>query len=234
MRFVVAARESTRVHPRCLEFLDVLALGIARDADGDMHWAPGAQALVYVEEVPPRGSDPALDEWLSLADAFDALIDDVCVYESETALRDARRLRHAVPAHMNDRGAKRRSFGGRKVSTDWAVPYARLAEAIGVARQLADDAGIEQAVIYGHAGNGHPHQNFIATDGAHLERIERVVEATLRHVIALGGTVAAEHGIGKIKRRWLHMQMSPLQVRAMRAIKHELDPAGILAPGNVL
>ena len=234
LRFVVAARESTRVHPRCLEFLDVLALGIARDADGDMHWAPAAQALVYVEEVPPRGSDPALDEWLSLADAFDALIDDVRVYESETALRDARRLRHAVPAHMNDRGAKRRSFGGRKVSTDWAVPYARLAEAIGVARQLADDAGIEQAVIYGHAGNGHPHQNFIATDGAHLERIERVVEATLRHVIALGGTVAAEHGIGKIKRRWLHMQMSPLQVRAMRAIKHELDPAGILAPGNVL
>jgi FAD/FMN-containing dehydrogenase len=89
-------------------------------------------------------------------------------------------------------------------------------------------------VTYGHAGNGHPHQNFIAHDADELARIERVVEATLREVIALGGTVAAEHGIGKLKRKWLPLQMSPLQVRAMSAVKRELDPAGILAPGNVL
>ena len=143
-------------------------------------------------------------------------------------------MRHAVPAHMNERGSARRAYGGRKVSTDWAVPYRHLARAIGLARALATDAGIGQAVIYGHAGNGHPHQNFIATDADALARIERVVEATLREVIALGGTVAAEHGIGKIKRQWLPLQMSPLQVRTMRAVKRELDPAGILAPGNVL
>ena len=102
-------------------------------------------------------------------------------------------------------------------------------------RELAtNEAGIEQAVIYGHAGNGHPHQNFIAHDADELRRIERVVEATLREVIELGGTVAAEHGIGKLKRKWLPMQMSPLQVRMMQSVKHELDPAGILAPGNVL
>jgi FAD/FMN-containing dehydrogenase len=135
---------------------------------------------------------------------------------------------------MNERGAARRPQGGRKVSTDWAVPYAQLERAIGRARGLARDAGLEQPVTYGHAGNGHPHQNFIANDADELARIERVVEATLREVIALGGTVAAEHGIGKIKRKWLPMQMSPLQVRTMQAVKHELDPAGILAPGNVL
>jgi FAD/FMN-containing dehydrogenase len=89
-------------------------------------------------------------------------------------------------------------------------------------------------VTYGHAGNGHPHQNFIANDGDELVRLDKVVEATLREVIALGGTVAAEHGIGKIKQKWLSLQMSPLQVRTMRAVKRELDPAGILAPGNVL
>jgi glycolate oxidase len=171
---------------------------------------------------------------LMLAESFGALTDDVRVYEGETALREARRVRHAVPAHMNERGDARRSFGGRKVSTDWAVPYPRLADAIARARALADEAGIEQAVIYGHAGNGHPHQNFIAHDADELARIERVVEATLRDVLALGGTVAAEHGIGKLKRKWLPLQMTPLQLRVMQAMKHELDPAGILAPGNVL
>ena len=234
LRFVVAARESAAVHPRCLEFFDVLALGIVRMAEKTPGWALGAEAFVYVEEVAPRGTEPALDDWLSLAESYSAAIDDVRVYDGETALREARRVRHAVPAHMNERGAARRQHGGRKVSTDWAVPYAQLARAIERARSLAADAGIEQAVTYGHAGNGHPHQNFIADDADELARIERVVEATLKEVIALGGTVAAEHGIGKIKRKWLTMQMSPLQVRGMTAVKRELDPAGILAPGNVL
>ena len=234
LQFVVAAREDVTVHPRCLEFFDVLALAIARDAGESPTWAQAASAFVYVEEVPPNGVDPALDEWLALAEQHGALVDDVRVYEGETALREARRVRHAVPAHMNERGAARRVHGGRKVSTDWAVPYRHLAQAIGHARTLASDAGIEQAVIYGHAGNGHPHQNFIAGDAGELARIEAVVEATLREVIALGGTVAAEHGIGKIKRKWLPLQMSPLQVRTMHAVKRELDPFGILAPGNVL
>ena len=234
LRFVVAARESRTVHPRCIEFFDALALGIVREAEAPSDWATGAAAFVYVEEVPPAGRDPALDEWLALAESHGARVDDVRVYEGEPALREARRVRHAVPAHMNERGAARRAHGGRKVSTDWAVPYPHLAAAIGRARALADEARVPQAVTYGHAGNGHPHQNFIAHDSDELARIERVVEATLREVIALGGTVAAEHGIGKLKRKWLPLQMSPLQVRAMRAVKRELDPAGILAPGNVL
>ncbi len=234
LQFIVAARESRGVHPRCLEFFDVLALAIARDAEGSSGWALGATAFVYVEEVPPDGTDPALDAWLALAETHGAIVDDMRVYEGETALREARRVRHAVPAHMNERGGARRQHGGRKVSTDWAVPYRQLSRAIGRARALADEAGIAQAVIYGHAGNGHPHQNFIADDADALARIDKVVEATLREVIALGGTVAAEHGIGKLKRKWLPLQMSPLQVRTMEAVKHELDPAGILAPGNVL
>ncbi|HEY2025785.1 MAG TPA: FAD-binding oxidoreductase [Gemmatimonadaceae bacterium] len=234
LRFVVAARESARVHPRCLEFFDALALDITRVAEGSTDWALGASAYVYAEEVPRRGDEASLDDWLALAESHGALADDVRVYEGETALREARRVRHAVPAYMNERGAARRVHGGRKVSTDWAVPYRSLARAIGRARALAQEAGIAQAVTYGHAGNGHPHQNFIAHDAGELARIERVVEATLREVITLGGTVAAEHGIGKIKRKWLSLQMSPLQVRAMEAVKHELDPEGILAPGNVL
>jgi FAD/FMN-containing dehydrogenase len=234
LRFVVAARESDVLSPRCIEFFDELALEIVRTAEGSRDWAPGASAFVYVEEEPPAGVAPALDSWLDLAEQCEGRVDDARVYDSESALRDARRVRHAVPAHMNERGDARRAFGGRKVSTDWAVPYHRLGEAIARARSLARDAGVDQAVIYGHAGNGHPHQNFIAHDADELGRIERVVEATLREVLAMGGTVAAEHGIGKLKRKWLPLQMTPLQLRGMKAVKHELDPAGILAPGNVL
>ena len=233
LRFVVDAREASDVTPRCLEFFDARALDVARSAEGNEGWASGAAALVYVEEASSQGEDPPLDAWLAHAERFHARESDILVYEGEAALRDARRVRHAVPATMNERGARRRAAGGRKVSTDWAVPYRRLAESIAEARRLADDAGVEQAVIYGHAGNGHPHQNFIAQDADELARIDRVVEATLKHVISVGGTVAAEHGIGKLKRRWLPLQLGKAQLGVMRAVKRELDPESILSPGNL-
>lgn len=237
LAFVVDARRSPAVHARCLEYFDVLAFGIARHADGGAPWAPEAQALVYVEETgaTEQGDDALpLDAWLALAEAHHAHTGDIRVYDSPAALREARRIRHAIPSTMNERGAAFRAGGGRKVSTDWAVPYPRLAEALHRARDIARAHGVSQGVAYGHAGNGHPHQNFIARDADELHRVERVVEATLREVLAMGGTVAAEHGIGKLKRRWLPMQASALQLGVMQALKRELDPLGLLAPGNVL
>lgn len=231
--FIIAARSSTDVSPRCLEYFDGRALEVARTAEGAAEWARGAGALVYTEQVATAGSEIPLDRWLALAEQHGATEDDIAVYEGASALRDARRLRHTVPATMIERGSRYRAAGGRRVSTDWAVPYRHLKEAIAESRRLATEAGIDQPVVYGHAGNGHPHQNFIARDSSELARMEQVVEQTLRYVVTVGGTVAAEHGIGKIKRRWLPLQLTPLQLGMMRAIKRELDPAGGLAPGNL-
>jgi glycolate oxidase len=231
LAFVVAARASA-LAPRCLEYLDDLALGLTALAHGDRMAPIGAAAAVYAEDA--GEDDVDLDAWLALAERHGAVGEEVRMFEGSSALREAREARHAIPATMNERGARCRPAGGRKVSTDWAVPYPRLGEAIAQARAHARAAGIEQAVIYGHAGNGHPHQNFIAADAGEVKRIERVVEETLRTVIEMGGTVAAEHGIGKIKRKWVGLQLSEMQMGAMRAMKRELDPLGILAPGNVL
>jgi glycolate oxidase len=219
LALVVAIREAAELRPRCIEYFDEVSHQIARQKSG---------ALLYVEDV----GDP--EKWVEFIDRQGATHDDIVVFEGDTALREARAFRHAVPATMNERGTARRAFGGRKVSTDWAVPYRSLARAIAEARRLIEEAGLPQPAIYGHAGNGHPHENFVAADADELHRIERVVEATLRYVVEQGGTVAAEHGIGKLKRRWLCLRATELQLAAMRAMKRELDPDGLLAPGNIL
>jgi FAD/FMN-containing dehydrogenase len=240
LAFVAAARshgDERRAHrPQCLEFFDGQALSIARDWLTAPEWMAGAASLVYLEQAvdESEGMDAALDRWMQLAESFAVDAASIAVYDGASGLRDARRFRHAVPAHMNERGSQRRAFGGRKLSTDWAVPYRRLADAIDTARRAADAHGVEQAVIYGHAGNGHPHQNFIAADGDELQRITAVINETLHMVLQLGGTVAAEHGLGKLKRHWLETQLSAAQLDVMRALKHALDPAGVFAPGNVL
>ena len=233
LKFVIASREAVSVAPRCIEYFDEQALKIARNSAPEAAIAQDAGAMVYVEEEINDDLDASLARWLELieltAPDFEPL-----VFDGEARLREARRIRHSIPSTMNEKGGRHRDAGGRKVGTDWAVPYRKLEQAIQTARSLATDRGLEAPVIYGHAGNGHPHQNFIARDAQELTTIEEVVEQTLRHILSLGGTVAAEHGIGKIKRRWLPLQMSPLQISMMTAVKRDLDPQGILAPGNIL
>lgn len=233
LRFVVATRESRTVTPRCIEYFDDQAIEIARTAAQAGILPEGAAAMIYVEEEVGDDLDSTLGRWAELIESIAPDFDPV-VFDGEARLREARKIRHSIPSTMNERGTRHRDAGGRKVSTDWAVPYHRIAEAIRTARTLAAESGLEQAVIYGHAGNGHPHQNFIARTARELATIESVVEQTLKRVLALGGTVAAEHGIGKIKRKWLPLQMNALQIAMMTAVKRELDPLGILAPGNIL
>jgi glycolate oxidase len=233
LRFVIAARESRQVSPRCIEYFDERAIGIARKAASGTSIPADSGAMVYVEEEVPDDLDSTLERWSALIE-FTAPDFEPVVFDGENPLREARRMRHSVPATMNERGGKYIRAGGRKVSTDWAVPYRQLGHAIRTAREIATDARVDQAVTYGHAGNGHPHQNFLARDRDELATIEQVIEQTLRHVLSLGGTVAAEHGIGKLKRKWLPLQMNALQIAMMGAAKRELDPQGLLAPGNIL
>lgn len=232
LNFVIATRESPQLSARCIEYFDGLAIEIARSASAGLI-PPDATGMVYVEEEISDDLDSTLVRWVELIETIGVDFEPL-VFDGEARLREARRIRHSIPTTMNERGNSFRNSGGRKVSTDWAVPYRRLPEAIESARSLVSRAGIDEPVIYGHAGNGHPHQNFVARDARELASIEAVVEETLRRVLALGGTVAAEHGIGKIKRRWLPLQMNALQISMMTAVKSELDPLGLLAPGNIL
>jgi FAD/FMN-containing dehydrogenase len=233
LAFVVAARASRDVSPRCLEYLDAAAVAIAREAQSDPHWAEGAGGLVYLEQEAAADEEPPLEAWLALAEAHRARVGDIKVYDTEAGLREAKKLRHHVPATLYEFSAPLRAKGGRRLSTDWAVPHHRLAEALAVSRANADRAGIDPGVTFGHAGNGHPHQNYLGQDAAHVARIEAVIGETLRWVVANGGTVAAEHGIGKVKAKWIALQLRPQQVALMRAAKRELDPLGLLAPGNL-
>jgi glycolate oxidase len=234
LQFVVAAREQSPHLPHCLEYFDVQALTIAGDAAGQP-WSSETGAMVYLEdELGESHDDQLLDDWLSLAESHSALSDDIRTFEGAAALREARRIRHSVPATMNERGARYREHGGRKVSTDWSVDYRLLGAVLDAASEAARRHGVPEPVTYGHAGNGHPHQNFIAGDAEALERIHLVVEETLMTVFRYGGTFSAEHGVGKLKRTWLERQLNEDQLNVMRAIKQSLDPGGIFSPGNVL
>lgn len=87
-----------------------------------------------------------------------------------------------------------------------------------------------RAIVFGHVGDGNLHVNVLGFE----PNDERVDEAILRLVLARGGSISAEHGIGRAKRRWLGLDRTASELWAMRQIKHALDPQGLLNPGVLL
>jgi FAD/FMN-containing dehydrogenase len=97
-----------------------------------------------------------------------------------------------------------------------------------------------RCILFGHAADGNVHVNVLGAGGRSAPVEESEVEASgvedtvLRLVARLGGSISSEHGIGAAKRPWLHLNRSPTENDAFRAIKSALDPAGILNPHVLL
>jgi len=87
-------------------------------------------------------------------------------------------------------------------------------------------------VIFGHIGDAHVHVN-IFSDAADPRRATDLLEEMARKAVALGGTVSAEHGLGKRKAHLLKLQYGAEEIETMRAVKRRLDPAGILGQGTL-
>ena len=234
LRFVVSSRRSPTVDPRAMELFDGAALEILRPDAGALAIPAEAGSAIYLEQEHGRGgAADALEPWLEMLEDGRALVDDTLVADSEERVLAMRRLRHSVPATLNERARRCRDAGGRKVSTDWAVPLSELKGMMAAADALCAQHGVHAWTRYGHVGSGHPHYNMVARDADELSRYLAVAHAMCREAVARGGTVSAEHGIGKVKRDFFALQVPPPVLAAMRAVKATLDPDGILAPGNL-
>ena len=97
----------------------------------------------------------------------------------------------------------------------------------GVVAQVRRDAAV---ILWGHAGDGNLHVNVIGPVPDDIA----VDDAVLRLVADMGGSISAEHGIGRAKVPWLHLTRSDGDIAAMRAIKRAWDPAGLMNPGVLL
>jgi FAD/FMN-containing dehydrogenase len=114
---------------------------------------------------------------------------------------------------------------------DVGVPLGRLGEFL---RRVPDEveavAPGARTILFGHLGDGNVHVNVLGPEPDD----DAVEEAVLRLVAGLGGTISAEHGVGTLKARWLHLVRTPAEMQAMAAVKQALDPRGLLNPGVVL
>ncbi|MDO4905643.1 MAG: FAD-binding oxidoreductase [Lautropia sp.] len=143
---------------------------------------------------------------------------------------------------LRERISEAQSAIGRNVKHDISVPIARIGEFIEAARASIQAVfPAASLIVFGHLGDGNLHFNVAPTgqqaaryDQAFEEMEARVNRLTHDAVLAHGGSISAEHGIGVLRRDELPRCKSALELRMMRAIKAALDPDDRMNPGKIL
>ncbi len=130
-----------------------------------------------------------------------------------------------------------RATGLTKLNQDIVVPRGRLVDVVEFAESLQQKHGFPVAA-FGHAGDGNIHVNIMAArysqDATVREKVERALDELFAQVLAWGGVITGEHGIGLAKKRWWPQATSDVSRHLHRRLKDALDPHGILNPGKFL
>lgn len=206
----------------------------ALDAVDRWRSEPGLRMIEYLDraslrmlDVPHAAALMIEQEGDADLDLAGALEDDSWFAISASDRERFRRFRHSLPERVNDR--IRRS-GFMKLSTDYAVPLDKSREMLAIYRKMLDLPN----VIFGHIGDAHLHINTFCDSPGEFEHAKSLMNELAAAAVGLGGTVGAEHGLGKRKAHLLAIQYSPEEIAAMRDVKRRFDPQWLLGQGTLL
>lgn len=160
--------------------------------------------------------------------------DDTWFATTAHELEPIKAFRHAAPEAVNLLiGERKRECPElTKLGTDMSVPDDALGEAMAMYDQDLAEAGLE-SVIFGHIGNNHVHVNILPRDMDEYQAGKALYMDWARRVVQMGGSVSAEHGIGKLKAPFLKMMYGDAGVAEMFALKKLFDPDLRLNPGDL-
>lgn len=224
-----AALLRERVVPSVLEFMDTLSVGCAEKYSGEKFSPartgenPAAVLLVETDGAPEDAAAQAarVREWVrSRADFFRETNDPAGAEE----LWRVRRICSQAMFLLAD----------SKLNEDIVVPAKNFVPLLRAMRKITEETGLATP-IFGHAADGNLHVHVMYRRGEMREcaLAQKAIRRVMETVVALGGAITGEHGIGLSKSPFLSIQHSPAEIAAMRAVKKALDPNDILGRGKI-
>ena len=194
-------------------------------------WRDAPEWFVLIDVGLGRGLDPAgALEALFEAAVVAGLVTDGLIAQSEAQRAEFWAIRESVPE------ANRRI--GSVSSHDISLPLGAIPDFVAEAPGALANIGDFRINCFGHLGDGNLHYNVFPKAGRsradHEDQRDAIKTCVHDMVDAMGGSVSAEHGIGRLKVADLERYADPAKLAAMRAIKAALDPRGIMNPGAVL
>jgi len=224
----VAAAAGSGINASLLEYFDDRSLAFIRERFPETPEGM-AGAVFFEQETTAENEEALLDGWNELLERCGADVDGSWFTTSEQDREKMRAFRHALPVAVNERVVRNKQ---KKIGTDMSVPDENFSGFLHFQKQMLDASGIEY-VIFGHIGDCHLHANLLPKNGEEAERARHLYGRFIAQAIMLGGCVSAEHGIGKLKSKYLYVMMGERYMNEMADLKRAFDPKGILGRGNM-
>ncbi|MFP4529251.1 MAG: FAD-binding oxidoreductase [Candidatus Kapaibacterium sp.] len=220
-------KECKGIAARLIELYDQSALRLVGDKYPQL--PAGAMAAIWFEQeyIKPN-EDAILGAWVDMIGRFTPLAELTWVAMSQSEHAEFREFRHAIPSTANEINSRKNQ---RKIGTDIAVPDKYIYDLYKFIQNKISGSGLDFA-IWGHIGNSHIHANVFAGQDE-LSRGYEFYDQCIAKALDFGGTVSAEHGIGKIKKKYLRQMFGERGIREMRDIKKIIDPKNLLGRGNL-
>jgi D-lactate dehydrogenase (cytochrome) len=216
------------INALALEFFDERALKfLAKDFSAIPE---NVQAAIWFEQESTADTfDTILEAWNNLMQTHKVNEETAWFAFSNADKEKIKDFRHAISWKVNEYVA-RNNF--RKLGTDVAVPDKVFRDFYFTLQNWAKQSNI-YFVSYGHFGNSHIHLNLLPKNDAEFNEGKKLYKQICEEAVRLGGTISAEHGIGKAKRDYLLMMYGESNIRKMATLKKSLDPNLILGIGNI-
>jgi glycolate oxidase len=211
--------------PAAVEVADKFTLDAARKYKPGAKFPPGNAHLLLEVDGQPASVRGEIRELAKLLAATGAA--EVQTATTEAASEKIWDLRRAFSFSL-------RATGLKKLNEDIVVPRGRLVDLIKFAQGLQKRSGFPIA-CFGHAGDGNIHVNIMVGDYTNAEvhaRGDAALDELFAQIVAWGGAITGEHGIGLAKKRWLPLALPESNLALHAAIKRALDPADLLNPGK--
>jgi D-lactate dehydrogenase (cytochrome) len=226
---VLALVREVRAHvdARAVEFFDRESLRFLREKYPTIPSEAVAE-IFFEQETTAVTEEAVLNQWMVLLDQHHALAESWFATNEQDQAK-LREFRHQLPVLMNEWFARYRQ---RKVSTDMSVPDEAFPALFRLYKETLQPSGLRYT-IFGHIGDNHVHVNILPRDESEAVRAREMYVAFLKYAASVGGTLSAEHGVGKLKRDYLRFFYTDAELREMAALKKAFDPNGILGRGNI-
>lgn len=221
------AKQSLR--PVSLEFFDSRSLEFLKPKNTFI--PANAQGAIYFEHeaIDDKMLNILQDEFYALSLWHKAMLDESIFATTNDERKRIFEFRHSLPQAINEFLRRHKQV---KVASDIAVPEHNFSKMYGYYLAAANE-GAMPYVNFGHIGECHLHFNFLPRNESEQGLAKKLLADLCRKAVSLGGTVSAEHGIGKIKKPYLKILYSDNDILQMAAVKKYFDPACILNLDNI-
>jgi len=243
IEFAIALRKEKGIRPEFIEFYSSHALDLLRKKQTEDPKALGmpsipdytTSAVFFDLQFDPEKKENDYEKLKKIVSRCGSTMEISWAGYEQRDLDRFKKFRHLLPETVNTILSERKKNIPElyKLGTDLAVPDHALEEIWGFYTSILEKAGLEW-VAFGHIGNNHIHINIIPRSLKEMKEGLLIYRKFAKKAVDLGGTISAEHGIGKIKKEFFSIMFSDTKLKEMKAVKNALDPDCMLNPGNML